>query len=388
MSNFRNRSRSPVSRINQLEIVQTSEFHRENEICTMAVSSLEISMAKDMLPDYSGGSRNLAYFIKQADSYINLLKRPEENCLFNKLLFEQVKSKIIGEARDVLISSKCATWSEIKDTLLNKFGDPRSEDLLANDLATCFQLTNETYEQYYERIKVKLQTLLEHISIREINNDIKISKTNMYTNNALSTFKAGVAEPYCSLMINLHIDTLEQALFQCRKYDNDKSQIGFMNFLRNKGKNTHSSPMNHIKGKYPMKNPAHNMPPQRHHSYISNYDNSQNIPKFPTGPVNIQPRPAPQQKFFTNEQVFGKKPEPKPTPMSVCTRLTNKMQSNKPQNFNRNFFKVGPKPTNYAVEEVYNAEIENDVEEVDSEYYEEDSEENFREQASENPQLE
>lgn len=68
------------------------------------VSQVEMNMAKDMLTEYSGGSKNLAYFIKQVKMYIELLRKPEEHCIFNRLLFEQVKSKLTGEARDVLQS--------------------------------------------------------------------------------------------------------------------------------------------------------------------------------------------------------------------------------------------------------------------------------------------
>lgn len=79
---------------------------------------------------------------------------------------EQVKCKLVGNARDVLITTNCSKWSEIKDALLQRFEDPRSEELLVHDLNTCFQNHNETYEQYFENIKQKLQVILEHVSIR------------------------------------------------------------------------------------------------------------------------------------------------------------------------------------------------------------------------------
>ncbi|KAG5885549.1 hypothetical protein JTB14_007629 [Gonioctena quinquepunctata] len=146
----------------------------------MAVSTqVEINMAKDMLPEHSGGSQNLAYFIKQVETYIELLQRQEENCLFNKLLFEQVKSKLTGEARSILITSNCTKWSEIKDALLCRFGDPRSEELLAHDLSTGYQIHSETYEQYFEKIKSKLQILLEHTNIRTPNKIYEFAKKNV-----------------------------------------------------------------------------------------------------------------------------------------------------------------------------------------------------------------
>ncbi|KAL3277808.1 hypothetical protein HHI36_013150 [Cryptolaemus montrouzieri] len=156
----------------------------------------------------------------------------------SKLLLEQVKSKLIGEARDVLINSRCSRWGEIKDVLTNTFGDPRSGEILLHDLTTCYQRHNESYEQNHENIKQKLQVLLEHISIREAYQDIKISKENNYTNLALYAYKSGLLEPYCSHLLNIHFDTLESALMECRKFNNERAHISFMNFLRGQSEST------------------------------------------------------------------------------------------------------------------------------------------------------
>ncbi|KAK9881387.1 hypothetical protein WA026_016277 [Henosepilachna vigintioctopunctata] len=101
------------------------------------------------------------------------MREKEDNCTLNILLLEQVKSKLTGEAQDVLLNSKCNRWGEIKKTLTQRFGDPRSEELLLHDLTTTFQNYNETYESFHEKIKQKLQTLLEHVSVREVNSDLK-----------------------------------------------------------------------------------------------------------------------------------------------------------------------------------------------------------------------
>lgn len=323
------------------------------------VSQLEINMAKDMLPEYSGGSKNLAYFIKQVETYIELLRKPEENCIFNRLLFEQVKSKLVGEARDVLISSNCSRWTELKEELLQRFGDPRSEELLAHDLNTCFQTHNQSYEQYFETVKHKLQILLEHVSIRTPNRDIRISKENMYSTQALSTFKAGVLEPYCSHLLNLPINSLENALYECRKFDNEKAQISFMNFMRQKSK-----PISLLR----KPNLPPTRPPQNFHNNYKNY-----TPFFARPFVNTQQnahqsaqhnntfrqnsavrnpatQPRPPQQNFNNSQVRrnNNRQQYQPTPMSISTRNTYRP----PQN---NAFVPQSRPT-FISEELYNIE--------------------------------
>lgn len=360
------RDRSPIREVNEDDYSSDNEnftFNSRNlpiipNLNMTELSNVEFQMAKEMIPEYSGGSKNLAYFIKQSERFIELLKKPHEFVLFNKLLLEQIKSKLKGEARDVLISGCFETWPEIKDALMSKFGDPRSEELLLNDLSTCYQRHNENYETYWENIRYKLQVLLEHVNIREINRDIKINKQNMYTQQALTTFKSGILEPYCTHLLNVNPINLEAALHECRKFDNEKAQISFMNFMRNRGKPSNNTP---------IKKPI-NLP--RHHNFANNsYPNYNFLPKtnqnisrpiqtqttpFPRGPINInQSKPTPpSENRPSSSGTFSRKPEYKPTPMSISTRNTYRPQ------YNQNHFKPQSRPT-FIAEEIYNVENEN-----------------------------
>lgn len=409
------RDRSPLRRTTDSSLDTILENTMPSEL-----TQIEMNMAKDMLPEYSGGSKNLAYFIKQAELYVDLLKKPNDNTPFNKLLFEQIKSKLVGEARDLLITSNFTNWAQVKDALLQRFGDPRSEELLVNDLTTCFQTNNESYEAYFERIKYKLQMLLEHVSLRTPNNDIRISKENMYTNQALMTFKSGILEPYCSHLLNLPINTLELALFECRKYDNHKSQISFMNFMRGKAKpnnnsnnsarpnfkqQTHNVRM-HYPSFYPQfSNPNFNNFPransfafQNHNTNPSSSQPSSRNNSFPTGPINM---PRPLNYPINSPQSAGAKSF-QPTPMSTTTRNSFNKQGPTPMSistrntFKPNYFKPQSRPT-FTSQELFNVEnpdqnIDQDQEHLypneehfqEQEYYENYEEpENFPIEASE-----
>ncbi|KAL3282622.1 hypothetical protein HHI36_005797 [Cryptolaemus montrouzieri] len=303
----------------------------------------------------------------------------DDNLLFNRLLLEQIKSKLIGEARDVLINSRCTRWGEIKDLLTQKFGDPRSEELLLHDMTTCFQNSNETYENYFDNIKRKLQILLEHVSIRELNQDIRISKENMYTSQALNTFKAGILEPHCSHLLNLSINSLEQALMECRKFDNERCQINFMNFIRNQSKGSQSQK------RYvpPLKNHYNAYNKQfKHFSNSAVENNKPSTSHFPSQPINLQKRNESEihRNFPTNSQVFGKriperKPDYKPTPMSISSRVTHR--NNAFNNHKQNYFTPKSRPS-FISEEVYNIE-----ENVDEDNTFENPEEDFYTEASE-----
>ncbi|KAK4874992.1 hypothetical protein RN001_011414 [Aquatica leii] len=157
----------------------------------------EINLAKEMIPQYEGGSRNLSFY----------------NNVTNSLTHIKI---------------------QIKEKKINRFGDPRNDYVLENNLLTCFQETNENYDTYYEKIKGKLQYLLEHILIHEQDVNLKIYKTNLYTRKALDTFKAGLLEPYRSFISYKNVESLEDCLLQFRNYDNHKQQVSFLNFIRQK----------------------------------------------------------------------------------------------------------------------------------------------------------
>lgn len=368
------RDRSPIRRIQ-------STSNSVNTIEIMAINFTELNLAKEIVPTYEGGNTNLSYYIQQCEKFINTYRNTtagQENCSVNKLIFELCCTKLTGAARDTIIISNCTTWKNVKETLLNRFGDQRNETLLENDLITCYQFSNESYEQYYEKIKSKLQQILEHINLREGNDNIKEFKTNLFNMRAQNTFCAGLLEPYRSFISSKTATSLEDALTHLRNYDNHQQQINFLNFIRQKNSNKNPKFVNQ-----PIRNMTRPATPQ-HFTPFSNYQRPiytppsyyqrpiqnpqfvRNSNQFPREPIHIESRPI-QQKFPTNSQVFGKKPEYKPTPMSITTRNTN--QSN--QNQNQNYFRR-TNPGNFISKELHNLEqlenYEHDTDFYDNNY--------------------
>ncbi|KAF5276735.1 hypothetical protein FQA39_LY18557 [Lamprigera yunnana] len=87
---------------------------------------------------------------------------------------------------------------------------------------------------------------------------------------------------------------------------------------------------------------------------------------FPRGPINIQNRPI-TTRYPTNNEVFGKKIESRPTPMSISTRNTN---ANYRPNFPRqqNVFQSNG-PRNFKSEELFNInEGHNDSEPIQDDF--------------------
>ncbi|GJQ70430.1 hypothetical protein Trydic_g18698 [Trypoxylus dichotomus] len=332
-----------------------------NSTKTMHPNYTELNTARDIIPIYEGESRNLSYFLQQCENFINSYKieSAEPTSTHNEPLFEICCSKIRGTDRDVLVVANCTNWSQVREVLLNHFGDQRNKTLLENDLITCFQLTNETYHQYYERIKSKLQQLLEHVKLREADPNIIIYETNTYE-RALNTYQAGLLEPYRSFISHKSPVSLEDCLVHLRNHDNHKQQVHFLNFIRQK---------------------AHRMPqqPQNQQTFTQ-----LNRTSFPTGPVNVFGKSAPNTQFGNANTPNKNQQLPKPTPMSVSTIRRAKPNSNFAQLHNveelPNFDEFNDQSHEY--------EFESKSFDPQNSYYENETpEENFQLIASEEPPL-
>ncbi|KAF2906114.1 hypothetical protein ILUMI_00065 [Ignelater luminosus] len=187
------RDRLPIRKTNS----GNSKF--QSNLKNMSVNFAEINFVREIVPTYSGGSQNLSYYIQQCDKIIKAYKNNtpgQEQSTYNKLIFELCCSELAGTTRETLIISNCKTWTQVKDALINRFGDQRNETLLENDRITRYQFQNKNYKWYYERVKSRLQQIQEHLGIREENDAIKNFKTEMYKQRAQNTFCASLLEPY------------------------------------------------------------------------------------------------------------------------------------------------------------------------------------------------
>ncbi|VEN46167.1 unnamed protein product [Callosobruchus maculatus] len=111
----------------------------------------EIMLARDMVPEYHGGSKDLLDFINKGDQFIDLLKKPDVNCVFNKLLLHNIVSKIKGEARDLINNSSYSTWRDLKDILIDSYQKIRvqinKDDIIGHALLLDLGHTVNSIEQ-------------------------------------------------------------------------------------------------------------------------------------------------------------------------------------------------------------------------------------------------
>lgn len=385
------RDRSPL-RVNEPNSYSSDEesFSKDNKNTlnkmttptTLSYSDVQLrfNFAKCMVPEYSGGSKDLCFFLKNAEKFIGNFTFTDT--ALNEYFFQYVLSQVKGEARDLIILNNPSSWSELKKLLLSKYKDPRSEQLLITSLTTCYQLPNQTFEYYANELKLRLQRLKENVQLNSADeNTIKI-KNEMFDEQARCTFIAGLKEPYYSYILHLNPSSLDDCINQCRIYDNLQQHNNYLNFMRN---NSHKKINNNLNRPQNTFNSGIRTPNRQTTSF-----NFQENSQFPRGPVQMPvPRPVPTN-FPTNRQVFGTQTNvfrprnnanfPRPTPMTVSTRNTYTPRNpNQSQNQIRPYNRFQDK----IIEEIYNVDLSENAEPSyeHSESSPPDSE-NFLEQAS------
>ena len=151
---------------------------------------LRLSIWREAIPMYEGGTRLLSHFIQQCDRFVQMLYTADP--LVNESLYALIKSKLCGEALDLIVINNPEGWTECKRILISRYSDASSEELLFNKLSVCYQKANQSFENNADEIKLRLNRLKEHIQLNNENRQIVDMKISFYENVAKNTFINGV----------------------------------------------------------------------------------------------------------------------------------------------------------------------------------------------------
>lgn len=295
-----------------------------------------------ILPHFDGNPNNLYDFIKVSVTLLNHYfdTRPEHiGCIQNVLILQGIISKLTGRAKEVVSIFGCDDWEQIKDTLIQNFGDQRDENSLTRDLVNMKQLPSESFVQFYERVMGLLNTTNNYVELHNSNQVIKTSKKTFFKQQALTTFLAGLREPIGSVIRAMRPTSLPIAM----QYIQEELNIRYLQGNHNTTNATPGRPTPEITKQQQHFAPRFYQPNVTQQPRINhftqqprfNHFQNQNQSRFPQGPIQMNPRPNYQQpRFPTNQQVFGRpqnvwKPnpqahqqQPRPTPMSTTSRQT------------------------------------------------------------------
>ena len=94
---------------------------------TVEQFKLHLSIWREGIPTYEGGTRFLLHFIQQCDKFVQMLYTVDP--LVNESLYALIKSKLRGETLDIVVNDP-EGWTECKRILINRYSDASSEELL------------------------------------------------------------------------------------------------------------------------------------------------------------------------------------------------------------------------------------------------------------------
>lgn len=355
------------------------------------------------VPQFDGNPNELNRYLSICDSIIaEFYDAANPNNFHNVFLLNSLIGKLTGSAKLVVNIQSVTTWAELKETLYRNFADQRDESCLNRDLVLLRQLPNEKPQQFFDRCLQILNLICSYVDIHERVLEAKLLKRDLYHKLALKTFLSGLKEPLGTTIRCMRPKDLNEALQFIIQEENTQyyqnltnknymqqvpvqtrpimQQLGPINNFNRPVNNVPRNPFNnqmHSFNRQAQNNSPFNnqMPSFNHYAQNNQFRQQQN--SFPSQPIHIQPRMNnPQQKFFTNSQVFKQpnqnvsrpnqnvfKPNPNrnlpnPTPMSGVSRQT----SNNFQPGPSTPAQFRPPQRNFIPQELYNTEV-NEIDE-------------------------
>lgn len=326
-------------------MIKEKENKMAEDLVTQAINASRIPDTIKLLPTYDGEPKLLKTWIDSVESILNLYRPLRGNPIFNVWLLH-IKHKLIGKASDALTRTPLV-WNDIKQTLIEHFGDQRDLTTLSQNIPFLKQ-NEKSITEFYHECSELYADMNAKISLDNNNEGHVEPIMRMIGAMIRDAFVDGLNEPYSSYTRNYRPGTLIEA-FQCA------SEQYAAHCRRQKRVGHSKKPSNN-----PLPQPTFNnygrLVPAR--PIQANYNNRQ----FPTmnnqflRPPNQFPRPLNQPNRPANQLPRPANQFPKPSPMEV----DSSQRYRRPTQFNnvfRNPNQQIPRPhfsnsPNYVVEEL------------------------------------
>lgn len=307
------------------------------EEINMALPQISVRDYLDLIPAFDGQPTKLSAFIEACENVLPLMAPNNEPTRITFTMLH-IRNKLVGKAATLLAARNFTTFPELKNLLVNLFGDQRNEEALLSDLNTLRQQTRETALQFADRCIDIRYLLLSKLSCQGVAEEIRIMKINLYNNFTLRAFLTGVNPQLSHLLRCRKPENIEEAIQIVTEEEN-------INYHRSKINHTTSEPQNHkpnnshqLRINPPQirmipnnqnqqfrnfQRPNNTYKPMWPQQHTNNWSQGQNQRYFQNQPGNSQPR--------SQQNVFLPKNKPMtnaPTPMEVDsrrTRLSNQM---------------------------------------------------------------
>ncbi|KAL1448523.1 hypothetical protein WDU94_006580 [Cyamophila willieti] len=163
-----------------------------------------------MIPDFNGEVALLPEFITVCDSVVKYFwDKDSSNSFQNFFLLNSLKAKIKGNAKLNISSYAINSWAELKDALLNTYGDKRDCYTLTIELCNMKQ-NNESAFNFHARIQQHINLHASYLATHAVDGAADV--TTYIGKLGLRTFLKGLKEPLGSLMRTKDPKSLNDAL--------------------------------------------------------------------------------------------------------------------------------------------------------------------------------
>lgn len=284
----------------------------------------------NMIPEFHGESELLARFIEVCEKLVTKFYDLGDPTNFqNDYLMSSIIAKIKGEAAKSISSSVINSWQDLKNALLNSYGDKRDLLSLNSEITLLKQTQNESPFEFFNKVQHLLNLQLSYLSTHSADILERRYLSSFFNKNALRVLLHGLREPIGSqirvknpadLNVALHMLTND---FQLELVTNKVDKVKLNQRPVYQPKQSNNSPQQQPR----YFNTQYNSKPylnRQQTSYQRNYVPNNNFP------VNHFARFNSANNNGNNNSNL-----PKPTPMSISTYTAtpNRNVQNRNQNF-------------------------------------------------------
>lgn len=171
------------------------------------------------LSPFSGNKKETYAWVEDTETTLNLFKAYENTPMHSQIV-RAIKSKIVGEAKEVLIAAgNPSEWQAIKDVLLNSYGDRRD---LPSHISSLFYARQgkRTLVEYYNKIK-SIDTAIKTAAASTEEYKFATSEINkLISLMTLTRFVDGLGEQLSMFVRSYKPECLEEAYNITLQYSN------------------------------------------------------------------------------------------------------------------------------------------------------------------------
>lgn len=246
-----------------------------------------------LIPIFDGDKRELNLFLRKCEYIIGMYIGNEAQNLY---IYHAITSRLAGNAAALLSEREdVMSWTNLRELLIQHFGEQRNEQCLAIELETIKIKQGESFLEFCNRVQSIRSMLLAKVNESNDEN-IRASKLIIYNNLSLNVFLYNLPEHLVRIVRLKNPTTLENALSIVLEEVNFEEQYR----LRSKIINSNiSKPFggNNASGSKPFNlgnSPANN---------FSNNISNRNVPQY------FGNSPNRQGQFFNQNRFVGQRPQ-------------------------------------------------------------------------------